>query len=157
MTLSYERKRKAVSTMIATLILIGVTAAMGSFIYWYATSYAKSTSKISAITITEAKISKTSTGTTSVLVSLRNQGTTIAELINVIIYDDKTSVDILNKNETLISPPPPQGGKVVLNPGSSVTIVYVGQLNVTLGNTYTIVVATSQGAQQATVECTLGY
>jgi len=154
-TLSYERKRKAVSTMIATLILIGVTAAMGSFIYWYATSYAKSMSRISSITITEAKISKTSTGTTNVLVSLRNQGTTIAELINVTIYDDKeTPIDILSKNETLISPPPSQDRKVVLNPGSSITIIYVGKLNVTLGNTYTIVVATSQGAQQVTVECT---
>ncbi|MEM1745716.1 MAG: hypothetical protein QXW03_03300, partial [Candidatus Nezhaarchaeales archaeon] len=65
LTLSYERRRKAVSTMMATLILIGVTAAMGSFIYWYATSYAKSMSKISAITITEAKMSRTSTGAVS--------------------------------------------------------------------------------------------
>ncbi|MEM0217300.1 MAG: hypothetical protein QXM73_00920 [Candidatus Nezhaarchaeales archaeon] len=154
-TLSYEIKRKAVSTMIATLILIGVTAAMGSFIYWYATSYAKSMSRISSITITEAKISKTSTGTTNVLVSLRNQGTTIAELFNVTIYDDEgTPIDILSKNEALILPPPSQDRKIVLNPGSSVTIVYVGKLNVTLGNTYTIVVATSQGAQQVTVECT---
>ncbi|MEM1900769.1 MAG: hypothetical protein QW055_01390 [Candidatus Nezhaarchaeales archaeon] len=151
--MSYERRRKAVSTMMATLILIGVTAAMGSFIYWYATSYAKSMSKISAITITEAKMSRTSTGAVSVLVSLRNQGTTIAELLDVIVYDDNgIPVNILNRSETLIQPPPVQG-KVVLNPGSSVTIVYVGSLNVTLGNTYTIIAATSQGAQQVTVEC----
>ncbi|MEM1745715.1 MAG: hypothetical protein QXW03_03295, partial [Candidatus Nezhaarchaeales archaeon] len=87
------------------------------------------------------------------LVSLRNQGTTIAELLDVIVYDDNgIPVNILNRSETLIQPPPVQG-KVVLNPGSSVTIVYVGSLNVTLGNTYTIIAATSQGAQQVTVEC----
>lgn len=142
--------------MIATLILIGVTAAMGTFIYWYAVSYAKSTSKIFAIAITEAKISKSSKGTINVLVSLRNQGTTIVELANVTIYDDSNNpVDILNKSGTLISPPPTQG-KVILNPGNSVTVVYVGQLNLTLGNTYTIVVVTNQGAQQVTVECTSG-
>ncbi|RLF21600.1 MAG: hypothetical protein DRJ68_03050, partial [Thermoprotei archaeon] len=57
---SIKRSRRAVSVIIATLILIGVVAAMGSFIYWYAVTYARSTSKITSITITDAKITKTS-------------------------------------------------------------------------------------------------
>lgn len=130
---------------------------MGSFIYWYAVTYAKSTSRISAIAITEAKMSKTSTGVTSVLVSLRNQGTTVIELTSVIVYDDYNNpVDLLSKNETLISPKPVQE-KISLNPGDSVTVVYVGKLSVSVGKTYTIVAITSQGAQQVTAECTFGY
>lgn len=146
--------------MIATLILIGVTVAMGSFIYWYATSYAKSSSKIFAIAITELKMSKTTKGPTSFLISLRNQGTVVVELRNIIIHDDNDNrVDILSyenreNKRTLISPQPTVNETIMLNPGASVTVIYFGPLNVTLGNTYTVIVMTSQGAQQAIVECT---
>jgi len=146
-----REKRRGVSTIIATLILIGVVAAMGSFIYWYAVSYAKSTSKISAIAITEAKISRT-TNNFNVLVALRNQGTTTVDLLNVTVYDDTNSPkDLLKLRGTMLSP-----NKTTLNPGDSVTIVYVGNLSLTVGKSYTIVVITSQGAQQAVAECTLG-
>jgi len=146
-------KRKAVSTIIATLILIGVVAAMGSFIYWYAVTYAKSTSKISAIAITEAKISKTTTDTFNVLVTLRNQGTVTVKLLNVTVYDEsKKPIDLLSLNGTILSP-----DTRTLNPGDSVTIVYVGNETVfTVGSSYTIVVITDQGAQQTIAECTLG-
>ncbi|MHC1600978.1 MAG: hypothetical protein ACXQTB_01375 [Candidatus Nezhaarchaeales archaeon] len=146
-------KHKAVSTIIATLILIGVVAAMGSFIYWYAVTYAKSTSKISAIAITEAKISKTTTGNVNVLVTLRNQGTTTVDLLNVTVYDDTNSpMDLLKLEGTMLSPK-----RTTLNPGDSVTVVYVGnKLSFTVGDSYTIVVITSQGAQQTVAECTLG-
>ncbi len=146
-------KHKAVSTIIATLILIGVVAAMGSFIYWYAVTYAKSTSKISAIAITEAKISKTTTGNVNVLVTLRNQGTTTVDLLNVTVYDDTNSpMDLLKLEGTMLSP-----NRTTLNPGDSVTVVYVGnKLSFTVGDSYTIVVITSQGAQQTVAECTLG-
>ncbi|MHC1637512.1 MAG: hypothetical protein ACXQTU_05010 [Candidatus Nezhaarchaeales archaeon] len=146
-------KRKAVSTIIATLILIGVVAAMGSFIYWYAVTYAKSTSKISAIAITEAKISKTTTDTFNVLVTLRNQGTITVNLLNVTVYDEsKKPIDLLSLDETILSP-----DTKTLNPGDSVTIVYVGnEICFTVGQSYTIVVITDQGAQQTIAECTLG-
>lgn len=144
--------------MIATLILIGVTAAMGSFIYWYATSYAKSSSKIFALTITELKMSKTTKGSTSFLISLRNQGTIVLELKSIIIRDDDNQVDILineyiESKRTLVSPPPTDDRRIILNPGASVTVVYFGPMNVTLGRTYTVIVMTDQGAQQASVEC----
>ena len=148
-----KARRKAVSTIIATLILIGVVAAMGSFIYWYAVAYAKSTSKISSIAVTEAKVSKTTTGKANVLVAIRNQGTISVELLNVTIYDD-TGVpkDLLSLSSTVLSP-----NTTTLNPGDSVTVVYVGdEVKVTVGESYSIVVITSQGAQQVVAECTLG-
>ena len=149
---SIKRSRRAVSVIIATLILIGVVAAMGSFIYWYAVTYARSTSKITSITITDAKITKTSSGQVSVMITLKNQGTITVELLNATIYDNSGPKDLLALPNTLLSP-----NNETIDVGGSLTIVYVGnEINVDVGETYNIVVVTDQGAQQVVVECSAG-
>lgn len=163
MFLSYGRKRKAVSTMIATLILIGITAALGSFIYWYATSYVASNSKIFSIAITDLKLSKTTKGSTSFLISIRNQGTVNVKLESIIIRDDNDnqfnilSYENRKSKKTITSPQVGDDEEISLNPGSSITVIYLGPLNVTPGSSYIVIVATNHGAQQATVECTLNW
>ena len=149
---SIKRSRRAVSVIIATLILIGVVAAMGSFIYWYAVTYAKSTSKITSITITDAKITKTSSDQVSVMITLKNQGTIAVELLNATIYDNSGPKDLLALSNTLLSP-----NDETIDVGGSLTIVYVGnEIDVDIGETYNIVVVTDQGAQQVVVECSAG-
>ena len=149
---SIKRSRRAVSVIIATLILIGVVAAMGSFIYWYAVTYAKSTSKITSITITDAKITKTSSDQVSVMITLKNQGTITVELLNATIYDNSGPKDLLALSNTLLSP-----NDETIDVGGSLTIVYVGnEIDVDIGETYNIVVVTDQGAQQVVVECSAG-
>ena len=149
---SIKRSRRAVSVIIATLILIGVVAAMGSFIYWYAVTYARSTSKITSITITDAKITKTSSDQVSVMITLKNQGTIAVELLNATIYDNSGPKDLLALSNTLLSP-----NDETIDVGGSLTIVYVGnEIDVDIGETYNIVVVTDQGAQQVVVECSAG-
>ncbi|RLF20888.1 MAG: hypothetical protein DRJ68_04540 [Thermoprotei archaeon] len=125
---------------------------MGSFIYWYAVTYARSTSKITSITITDAKITKTSSGQVSVMITLKNQGTITVELLNATIYDNSGPKDLLALSNTLLSP-----NNETIDVGGSLTIVYVGnEIDVDIGETYNIVVVTDQGAQQVVVECSAG-
>lgn len=144
-----RRRVRGVSTLIATLMLIGIVAAMGSFVYWYAVAYAKSASKIAAIAIVEAKVSKVGNNT-NVLVTIRNQGTISVELKDVMIYDDSGQPrDLLDLPGTILSP-----NVKTLKPGDSITAVYIGgALSLTPGKSYTIVVVTDQGAQQISTEC----
>lgn len=144
-----RRKRKAVSAMIATLMLIGITAAIGSFIYWYAMTYAKSTSRVASVEITKAKITYVSDNTVSVLVSVRNQGTTALELRNITVRSPSGElIDLLKEENVTITP-----RTSVLGPGDSVTVVYFGRLNVNVGDVCLITVVTDQDAQEIAVQC----
>lgn len=143
------KERKAVSAMIATLMLIGITVAIGSFIYWYAVGYAKSTSRVASIEITKAKMTETPNGV-SVLVTVRNQGTTTLELRNITVRDPSNNlIDLLRQKNATMTP-----NTKVLEPGDSVTVVYFGKLNVKVGDVCLVTVVTDRDAQEITVQCT---
>jgi len=144
-----RRKRKAVSAMIATLMLIGITVALGSFIYWYAVSYAKSTSRVASVEITKAKVTQASNDMVSVLVSVRNQGTTTLVLHNITVRGPSNElIDILKLENAIITP-----STTVLGPGDSVTVLYFGPLNIKAGDVCLITVVTDQDAQEIAVQC----
>jgi archaeal flagellin N-terminal-like domain len=141
-TIKYRNKRKAVSPIIATLILIVITVAAGVVIYYFVSGYlSASTASVASQQANQLSIISASWigGSSKTLsFSIQNSGTvSVTFTISLVaVYNVNTGAQVANS--TSISPSP----SFTLSPGQAES--FTASLNAALSpGTYKLVVVTS--------------
>ena len=146
-----RRKSKAISPIIATLILIVITVVAGVMLYGFVTGFmAKTSSSSNAV----AQISIDSAGVGyegNATIILTNTGTTPVTVTQVNLLNPSTGALIVTFTKIGTSSPP--GTTSVTVAGSNTTTIYAGKPSLTMpppGTTVLVQVVTSTGSYTET-------
>jgi flagellin-like protein len=131
--------RRAVSPVVATLMMVAAAISIGTLAYWYVTSYVRATSQIPSLTIDAVALNYT--GGASIQVNLRNAGTTSIAVKRLLITHDKGTL--------------PRQVDIDLPAGGTYSLTETS-IFFTPGRSYGIVVETSMGNLTSTVPCMRG-
>lgn len=142
-----RRQRKAVASMIATVLLIVITIGIGLLVYSMTSGLVGSLFSTTSVEITSSQLIKTTSGLTTFAITLKNEGTTAVSNISVTV-GTSAQITSFTYNSRLISssnPLPPGGSASYAS--SSITGSFV------IGETYPILLtATAQdGSSYSTV------
>jgi flagellin-like protein len=126
---------KAISPIIATIILIAITVAFGLVVYGIATGVAGSASSNTQLSVIQATLVQPSSGSASFSMTLKNSGSTPLNHLNVNVQG---LTGLTNSSLTMM----PQ---TTLSPGESISVMGTSTASCTVGNTYVIQISATAG------------
>ncbi len=135
------RNKKAISEMIATIILIGIAIVAGAFVYTYFFGRVNSIGNTAAVEIESANIVNS-----QLIITIKNTGTyTFSSIATPALYSGGSAVSISSGSFS----------SSTLSPGMTTSGVF--SFSETAGNTYTIIVtATYSGGTTSSTVSVIG-
>ena len=126
-------KRKAISPLIATIILIAICVVGGLLVYSVFMSTSSTMSAKGQISVEAVDLVKQTDGTTTFTITVKNTGNKPAVSLTVKLADEEAqNLQVAGQNVSTNNP---------LQPGQSATLIYTPSGTYIVGNSYNYVVA----------------
>jgi flagellin-like protein len=135
---SFKNKRKAISPILATIILIIITVVVGVALYGFVTGYFSSMSTSSSATVETNLVIPSGSSAATWTVNIRNTGTTAMNNVTVILYSSQGAKIVKYSSDRLS-----------VSPGQEYTITLTGlnynltSANIVSGSSYSYAIQLS--------------